>query len=431
MMPPGNGRLTNVEGIVNSVLSDLEFGQKQRLKVDPLNYAKIEILVQTLLNMLTKPVKHPCIISLDDPTGNSWIEPSTTDFLTLGKYTHVEYRRTITQNEVLGLADNDAEEHEEETKHMDKIDEDVQETKHVDKVDGDVQETKYVDKADGDVQETKRVEKPDGDVQETNVKEEINDFEYENLLDGKSADTYDSCPGCAKLARFLFQKVNIPHFKEVLISTTVCDLCGYHSTDVSTGGSIASKGKRIILAVKSPRDLHREILMSHSCHLSLPELEFGVEPGSLGGRFTTLEGVLTKMRDDLKQTTYTVGDETVSSDATPDKDKLHWEKFFAVIDKYIEVEVPYTVVMEDPLADTYCQTFDTPGQGAGSDPQVHVVEYYRTEKEEENLGLTDMKTKLNENGEYVRDTFPENADKLENVPEDIEEPLIDLGEETK
>jgi len=69
--------------------------------------------------------------------------------------------------------------------------------------------------------------------------------------------------------------------------------------------------------------------------------------------------------------------------------------------------------MEDPLANSYCQNFDVPGPG--KDPQIRVEEYDRTEGEESDLGLTDMKTKLNEDGEYVRDTFDDKTGHLGHV----------------
>lgn len=35
------------------------------------------------------------------------------------------------------------------------------------------------------------------------------------------------------------------------------------------------------------------------CSLSIPEFDFDVGPSALGGRFTTVEGVLSAMRDQI------------------------------------------------------------------------------------------------------------------------------------
>ena len=107
-VPAGRGRLTNVEGILSEVLKDLEGDQKFRKKEDPELYDKIDGIVQPLIKMLIGG-KFPFTISLDDPAGNSWIEPSPTDPKTKGRYTHVPYPRTPEQNEALGLGEVSAE----------------------------------------------------------------------------------------------------------------------------------------------------------------------------------------------------------------------------------------------------------------------------------------------------------------------------------
>lgn len=40
-------------------------------------------------------------------------------------------------------------------------------------------------------------------------------------------------------------------------------------------------------------------LQSNTCGLKIPELELEMEEGSLGGRFTTVEGLLTEIRDQV------------------------------------------------------------------------------------------------------------------------------------
>jgi hypothetical protein len=60
-----------------------------------------------LKKILDRDDAFPFSISLDDPTGNSWIAPNTTD--RGNKYTRREYPRTHEQNEELGIsADSEA-----------------------------------------------------------------------------------------------------------------------------------------------------------------------------------------------------------------------------------------------------------------------------------------------------------------------------------
>jgi zinc finger protein len=54
--------------------------------------------------------------------------------------------------------------------------------------------------------------------------------------------------------------VDIPYFKEVVIMSTVCDICGYKSNEVKSGGAVAGKGKKISLSVTETDDLSRDIL---------------------------------------------------------------------------------------------------------------------------------------------------------------------------
>lgn len=354
-VPAGRGRLTNVEGILSEVLKDLEGDQKLRKKENPELYKKIDGVVQPLIKMLIGG-RFPITISLDDPAGNSWIEPSPTDSKTKGKYTHSRYPRTPEQNETLGLGET-KEEHD-----------------------------------DGNAEIVPQLQAGDG-----------SGMEDVDILEGQTYDLPVLCPGCGKPAHMLVQMVNIPHFKQVIVSTTHCDLCGYKTNDVKTGGEVPEKGKRIWLHVKDARDLGRDILKSETCLLKIPECRVEVTPGTMGGRFTTVEGLVTQIRDDLKNSIFDTGEEEISTDSMPSDMKKEWGTFFAQIGKAIKGEIQYTILMEDPLANSYCQLLDL--DESGKDPKVRTQEYERTQEEEDDLGLADMKTVLNEEGEYVRETF--------------------------
>lgn len=183
--------------------------------------------------------------------------------------------------------------------------------------------------------------------------------------------------------------VEIPHFKQVVIMSTVCDDCGYRSNEVKTGGEVPEKGKKIVLKVERPEDLARDILKSESCALECPELSLQVNPGTLGGRFTTVEGLLTQVRDDLHQQIFDVGSsDAVGGDGMESETKTNWNKFFEGIDAAIKGERKFTIILADPLASSYVQNLCSPEK----DPQIEEEEYERTEEEEEDLGLRDMKT---------------------------------------
>jgi len=156
-------------------------------------------------------------------------------------------------------------------------------------------------------------------------------------------------------------------------------------------------GRRITLSVNTKEDLSRDILKAESCAMACPELNLSVEPGTLGGRFTTIEGILTQVRDDLRSSIFDTGDGGDSMD-TPTKGK--WDEFFSKLTAAINGEVKFTLTLEDPLASSYVQSFTAPDP----DPQMRVEEYTRTAEEEEHLGLTDMKTEGYEEAEGVATT---------------------------
>jgi len=131
----------------------------------------------------------------------------------------------------------------------------------------------------------------------------------------------------------------------------------------------------------------------------------------MGGRFTTVEGLITQIRDDLKTSIYDIGESETPTDSMPETAKGGWKRFFAQIDKAIKGDVEFTILMEDPLANSYCQTFGEPGQ----DPNVRIEEYERTEQEEDDLGHADMKTHLNEDGVYVKEPPKNDKKKLKDA----------------
>lgn len=373
-IPPGRGRLTNVEGVLNEVLKDLEHGQKQRKKSDPELFEKIDPIVQSLIKMMNG-ARYPFTITLDDPAGNSWIEPSSGD--SSSKYARKEYARTPQQNAELGLGGG---EQSEET-------------------------------AEAQIHTPEQVAIP----QSQTDKDEGSGMDDVDILDGTMYTLPCECPGCGKPAYINLQKVNIPSFKEVVASAVACPACGYRSSDIKTGGDVPERGQRIFLDVKDPIDLNRDILKSETCLLKIPACKVDVVPGTMGGRFTTVEGLLTQIRDDLHNSIFDIDDEEGSGgDSMPDEKRKGWDVFFTQLDKAIKAEIQYSIIMEDPLSNSYVQSLTAPD----SDPQIRTEEYERTAEEEEELGLADMKTQRQADGEYVRESIAKGTED-EDIGKDI------------
>ena len=77
-----------------------------------------------------------------------------------------------------------------------------------------------------------------------------------------------------------------------------------------------------------------------------------------------------------------------SSDSMDEETKTRWTTFFARLQDAIEGKIPFTIVMEDPLASSYIQNVYAPD----NDPNMIIEDFERTFEQNEALGLNDMKT---------------------------------------
>ncbi|PHH73856.1 hypothetical protein CDD80_3529 [Ophiocordyceps camponoti-rufipedis] len=322
-MPPGRGQLTNVEGLLTTIITDLEPGQPTRKEQTPEIHDKIAHIISKGHAMLAGTA-FPFRLSIDDPTGNSFISPDLKDGI--GKWQKREYPRSADQNAALGLPDT--------------------------------------------APSASHPETPD----------EVYDFPA-------------SCPSCAHACTTNMKMVDIPHFKQVILMSTLCDSCGYRSTDVKTGGEIPPKGQRTTLTVTDAKDLTRDILKSESCALSCPELKLHVNPGTLGSRFTTVEGLLSQVRSDLHSHIFSddapANDGRTAADSLAADDKQNWSSFFATLDAAIAGETPFTLILTDPLSASFIQPLAEP---PSEDARLRREDYDRSAEEEDELGLSDMRT---------------------------------------
>jgi len=367
-IPAGRGQLTNLEGLISMVQQDLESGQVERRKTDEAVAAQVQTIINKLGDMVDGKTL-PFTITLDDTTGNSTVEPSPSD--KSQKYLRNEYPRSMAQNAALGLS-------------------------------GGAPEPAPAPSTSSGAQEAPGISlRPEYRAGNNAMFPAMPTNLSNNNLDQDDADTDDgivenqvysfpaSCPGCSRPCVTNMKMVRIPHFSEVVIMSTVCDHCGYRSNEVKTGGEVPEKGRKITLKVQTKEDLSRDILKAESCSLACPELSLTVEPGTLGGRFTTIEGLLTQVRDDLKANVFDMGDEGVQGgDSMAGQERAKWSEFFGRLDQAIDGEVPFTCILQDPLAGSYVQSFCAPEP----DPQIEVEDYDRTEEEMEELGLSDLKT---------------------------------------
>ncbi|NWW42367.1 ZPR1 protein, partial [Pedionomus torquatus] len=189
-----------------------------------------------------------------------------------------------------------------------------------------------------------------------------------------------NCPECNAPASTNMKLVQIPHFKEVIIMATNCESCGHRTNEVKSGGAIEPQGTRITLQITDPSDMTRDVLKSETCSVEIPELEFELGMGALGGKFTTLEGLLKDIRELVERNPFTLGDSSAPGKA---------EKLQEFVGKLQEVEGKRRVrfIMDDPAGNSYLQNVYAPEE----DPELRVERYERTFEQNEDLGLNDMK----------------------------------------
>ena len=356
-IPPGKGRYTNVEGVVASIKQDLEQHQEERMRQMPEVGEKVAAVIATLGEM-SEGRRVPFVVTIDDPSGNSTIEPKPGE--AAGKWTRTEYDRTPQQNAVLGLGD------------------DVPAPSgHEAPAEQPIIRPEY--RAQNMIPSMPASLDPSVlDVNNSSITDEVHSFP-------------STCPGCTRPCATNMKMVQIPHFDEVVLFSTVCGSCGYRSNEVKTGGAIPARGRRITLHVRDQTDLARDILKSESAALVCPEISLRLETGTMGGRFTTVEGILTQVRKDLRTQVFGTDDEDApvgAGDSMTDETQQTWQDFFTGLSEAIEVKREFTLVLEDPLARSYVQSLTAPEP----DPQIEVEEYERTAEEEEQLGLLDIKT---------------------------------------
>lgn len=390
-IPPQRGQLTTIEGVLSDTLRDLEMDQPLRKHMAPEAYEKIQQLCDRIKVVIgeTEEEEEPqqedqndvssgkiagsgglvsegaigpsstgaktgtsadpnrafpsLTVRLDDPTGNSFIEflgPVEGLGAKDAKWTKREYGRTKEQNEALGIGPGP-------TSTAAEVEEDAG---------------------------------PERTIRTTNVKEEGDGDDDDG--EGEVFSFPGTCSSCAAPVPTMMHKLTIPYFKDVIIMSTNCERCGYRDNEVKAGGAVSSVARRLTLKVEDAEDLSRDVLKSDSAALEIPEIELRLAPGTLGGRFTTLEGLLQQVYDELSEKVMNAGDSSAARGV--DADRL--ESFLGKLKGVISVDQPFTVVLDDALANSYIQSPYAPDP----DPQLTMEEYPRTWEQDEDLGLNDI-----------------------------------------
>ncbi|CAF1631624.1 unnamed protein product [Adineta ricciae] len=340
-----NGVLTTIEGFFDSIVENINKTIKQieesleDLKKNSTDdsqssisefeqqKSKLDDFIKRVESL--KTLSQPFHFEIDDPSGNSCIENPKAPYRD-EQMTTKKYRRTVKQNESLGI-------NEEEN-------------------------------ATG----TGSTEAKSETQNAESITDEILTFQT-------------NCPYCDSPCDTNMKVTQIPYFKEVIIMATACDACGHKSNEVKSGTGIAPEGVRYTLSMNDATDLSRDILVSETSSFAIPELDFEISSSrSIGGKFTTLEGIFTTLKDELANVImpFSGGD---SHD--PNSDQNRMKSFIDTLKAILAGEEFVTVVLDDPAGSCYLQNTCAPEP----DPQLTVEHYKRSEEQDELLGISDMK----------------------------------------
>ena len=438
-IPPGTqrGTISTIEGFLLRAAYNLEENQPERLRLgDVDNFHRCRLVIQQLRKLAghgeadvdseevnVHEVKSSAVCSttfqsfdiiLDDPAGNSFIEnpfaPKDDPFVT-----KTSYLRSPMQDLSLGLQPSkealDAGYIDESNPAHSNPNNTVPEGKHV-------------------------IDILPHKIQPIDDNSEREPESVGNLGKQEALRFPTVCASCYKEAETTMCVTDIPHFKEVVIMSLLCDQCGYKSNEIKGGGAIPKFGTRIILTVKTLDDLQREVLKSDTAGFIIPEIELELQEGSLDGLYTTVEGLLDKLYSRLESANpFHVGDAAKKQHEDNDggafsAPRISAQRYMDFLIKLSNMKegksMPFTIIISDPLsnsfvgpipADAIALALQTEREGNNScytsyiDHGMLIEEYERSFEQNEVLGLNDMKTENYDDGvvnnKYYATDIPE------------------------
>lgn len=393
-IPPNTqkGGITTIEGVLKVASSNLLIFQHERMVDNPEVGAKVQNIIDQLDRMAIGNLL-PFTLSIDDPSGNSFIENPTApakDPMMNSKF----YFRTPEQDTALGLQPNtgvfkDDSDSNFKALMMGEFGGEVgaaggnaaREAAHKKRM-ADAAAAAAASSEPAVASEPVVVETESGGVQ---------------LGRNEIISLPGHCPHCHMLGESLTCVADIPHFKEVIIMSFDCASCGFRNNEVKGGGAIPTLGTEVKLVVSSPEDLKRDVLKSDSAAVSIPELDLELSCGTLGGMYTTVEGLLTKIHKSLyEQNSLQLGDSKRLHHSNDSKVQSSASNFEAFLDKLLTYSkgehMPFTVVIRDPLGNSFISAPLGSFLAVEDDEPLSVMDFVRTESENEEFGLLDMNT---------------------------------------
>lgn len=206
------GEVTTIEGIIDRSINGLEQDQPVRRIEHPEVASQIDAFVEKLRKL--KDVEEPFTLKFEDISGNCRVEnpnaPNTDPNCTIKHFV-----RTKEQNHELGMFTQHELNEEEQAK------------------------------SSNDSRLLHPIAEDEWPLEE---------------LQGEVLQFQTDCSSCKSKCDTNMKLTNIPHFKEVVIMSTHCDVCGARTNEVKSGGGIEDQGVKITVNIVDREDMSRDVL---------------------------------------------------------------------------------------------------------------------------------------------------------------------------
>jgi zinc finger protein len=221
----------------------------------------------------------------------------------------------------------------------------------------------------------------------------ISSFMFDSSASSNAAEAIRfavDCHNCGLAGDCLMCVTDVPHFKEVILMGFSCDGCGWKNVEVKGGGAVPPMGTITELCfvpnmVYSMQDLGRDVIKGDTASVEIPELDLELAQGSLGGLYSTVEGMLALVRDKLEEIDPLGAGGGDSLDVAR---RGRYASLLSQLDECREGKRAFTLRLVDPMANTWIHS---PFAGTSViDPRLKHESYVRTHEEDLDLGLLDM-----------------------------------------
>ncbi|TKR86526.1 hypothetical protein L596_011103 [Steinernema carpocapsae] len=186
------------------------------------------------------------------------------------------------------------------------------------------------------------------------------------------------CMQCHENGTTRLMCTRIPYYRQVILVSFSCDHCGYRNNELQSGEAAQEHGTEIVLNVKLPADLNRQIVKSEYAQLEVPELELVIPYKSQTGEVTTVEGVLSRVKSGLLQ------NQDLRRIQNPEG-ATKIDAFIEKMDHYLELKEPFTLKLTDPSGNCFIQNPDP----LHVDPRCITSHYCRRLADRKLLGFAD------------------------------------------